>query len=66
MLCYLHVQVKSGRLYMGVPNGKAIEHPLLLQEGRARMKALYLDTEADLPVDMIDLILEKSITYLRQ
>ena len=41
--------------------GRNIDHPALVAGERARMKILFIDPEADLPVDTIDAIFQMGI-----
>lgn len=61
MCCYLWVHKKHKLPYIGVVEGKLINHPDLLQEDRARMKILLIDPGKDLPMDVIDEMLAKVI-----
>lgn len=65
MLCYLWVHKTLHRPYLGIVNGKLIEHPALVMEKRARMKIMLFDADENLPVAAIREILTKAIT-LRQ
>jgi hypothetical protein len=56
-LCYIWIEKKTGRPYLGIVNGKLIEHPRLISEKRSRMKILLLDAGEDLPVELITEIL---------
>ena len=62
MFCYLRINRKSGKPYLGVVDGKYIDHPLLIQEDRKRMKILYLDPEQDLPQEAILCVLQQGVT----
>jgi hypothetical protein len=57
MFCYLWVHKKYHRPYIGIVEGKKIEHPDLIIEKRARMKILLLDPNEDIPIKKIDSIL---------
>ncbi len=61
MFCYLWTHKKNGSPYIGIVEGKKIEHPALIIEDRARMKIMLLDPTADLPMDTIDNILKIAI-----
>jgi len=61
MFCYLWVHKKTNQPYLGIVEGKRIEHPDLLQEKRSRMKILLLDAEKDLPVKKIKKILKEAL-----
>lgn len=65
MCCYLWTHKKLGQPYLGIVEGKRIDHPLLLQEQRNRMKILLLDPEADLPLDTINELLGTMLTFYR-
>ena len=61
MFCYLWVD-KTNRLpYIGIVEGKKIVHPMLVQGSRARMKIMFIDPNADLPLETIDSILKMAI-----
>ena len=61
MFCYLWVHKKNGLPYLGIVEGRKINHPDLIQEGRARMKIMFIDPANDLPMDIIDNVLEMAI-----
>ena len=58
MFCYLWVHKKYGQPYIGIVEGKQINHPDLIIEKRARMKILLLDPAKDIPVKKINAILK--------
>lgn len=66
MFCYLWVRKKTGQPYMGIVEGKHIEHPQLIQENRSRMKILLFDTSKDLPVKAIKIILNQALDLYRK
>jgi hypothetical protein len=57
MMCYLWVHKKLLLPYLGIVEGKRIDHPDLIIEKRARMKILLIDPNKDLPMALIDGIL---------
>ena len=57
MFCYLWQHKKTRRPYLGIVEGKKIDHPLLEIEKRARMKIIQFDAGQDLPLDTIKEIL---------
>jgi len=59
MFCYLWVHKKYYQPYIGIVEGKKIEHPDLIIEKRARMKILLFDPNEDIPVEKIDSILKQ-------
>lgn len=54
--CYLWIDKKRNCPYIGIVNGKNIEHPDLLSEKRAKMKILLIDPKKDIPVEKINSI----------
>ncbi len=63
MFCYLWVHKKNGLPYIGIVEGRRIDHPDLIQEDRARMKIMFVDASADLPVNTIDTILKIALSF---
>ena len=63
--CYLWVHKKFGQPYIGVVEGKLIDHPELIIEKRSRMKILLIDPHADLPVQKIHFILNDALNLCR-
>lgn len=63
MFCYLWVHKKNGLPYIGIVEGKRIDHPDLIIEDRARMKIMLLDPTADLPIETISAILQIAIGF---
>ena len=61
IMCYLWINRKTQQPYLGVMDGKLIEHPQLRSEGRKRVKMLPLDPAGELPLDIIDFVLQRSI-----
>lgn len=60
MFCYLWTHKKFKLPYIGIVEGKQIEHPDLLLEKRARMKILLIDP-IHIPIETVDEILGKAI-----
>ena len=65
MFCYLWTHKKSGLPYIGIVEGKKIDHPALIIEDRARMKIMLLDPETDLPIETIDSILKMALSFYK-
>lgn len=65
MFCYLWVHKKHHQPYIGIVEGKRIEHPDLIIEKRARMKILLLDPTQDVPIIKIDSILNQAIALYK-
>lgn len=63
--CYLWVHKKFKQPYIGIVEGKKINHPQLLLEKRARMKILLLDQHKDMPVNTIRKILKETINLYK-
>ena len=61
MFCYLWTNKKTGQPYIGIVEGRKLEHPLLIQEKRSRMKIMMFDAEKDLPISTITDILKIAI-----
>lgn len=57
--CYLWVHKKYHQPYLGIVDGKKINHPDLIIEKRARMKILLLDADKPIPVKKINAILKE-------
>ena len=66
MFCYLWVHKKYHQPYIGIVEGKLINHPDLLQEKRARMKILLIDPNKDIPVKKINGILKEVLALYRK
>ena len=56
--CYLWIDKNRHCPYIGIVNGKNIEHPDLLSEKRAKMKILLIDPEKDIPLEKINSIFQ--------
>jgi hypothetical protein len=65
MFVYLWTDKKTGQPYLGIVEGRQIEHPLLVAGTRARMKILELDAGKDLPIDTIHDILQAALDLYR-
>lgn len=57
MFCYLWIHKKYQQPYLGIVEGKSIEHPDLILEKRSRMKIMLFDPTKDLPLETIQMIL---------
>ena len=65
MCCYLWTHKVYKQPYLGIVAGKLIDHPLLLQEKRAKMKILLIDPAEDIPIETIHDILKKVVALYR-
>ena len=62
MFCYLWTK-KNGLPYIGIVEGKRIDHPDLILEERARMKILLIDPNIDLPIHTINTVLKTALSF---
>lgn len=65
MFCYLWVHKEKYWPYLGIVDGKLIDHPDLVQEKRARMKIFLIDPTKNIPVKKLNALLKQMMT-LRQ
>jgi hypothetical protein len=63
--CYLWIHKKYGQPYIGIVDGKKIDHPDLLVEKRARMKILLVDAGKNIPIKKINGILKEVLALYR-
>jgi Domain of unknown function (DU1801) len=61
MFCYLWLHKKYKQPYLGIVEGGKIDHPLLIQEKRARMKIMLIDPQKDIPIKIVEGILKKTL-----
>lgn len=66
MFCYLWFHKKYKLPYMGIADGRYIDHISLIMEKRSRMKIMLLDPQKDLPVKEIRSILLQAIALQRK
>jgi Domain of unknown function (DU1801) len=65
MFCYLWVHKKYPQPYIGVVEGKHIDHPDLLTEKRSRIKIMLFNPDEDLPIKTIETILQQALNLYR-
>lgn len=65
MMVYLWVHKKYLQPYIGIVEGKKINHPDLIIEKRARMKILLLDPQKDIPVKKINSVMKEVLALYR-
>ncbi len=65
MFCYLWIDKITGQPYIGVVEGGKINHPILEQGNRARMKILRVNSEEDLPIESIHEVLSEAIKFYK-
>lgn len=65
MFCYLWVHKKNLYPYIGIVEGKEINHPELIIENRSRMKIMLFDPNKDLPLSTIRTILQEALNLYK-
>ena len=61
MFCYIWVSKTTHQPYMGFVEGKHLSHPGLVAGDRSRIKILPVDAEEDIPVELIEDIINHAI-----
>ena len=61
MFCYLWVHKKLGQPYLGIVEGKRLDHPDLIAEKRSRMKIMLFDANKDLPIEKIESLMQQTL-----
>lgn len=61
--CYLWFHKKHQKPYILFVEGKRFNEPILLQEKRSRMKIMLLEPNEDLPLEMINSLLQKALSF---
>lgn len=61
MFCYLWIHKKYKQPYLGMVEGTRLDHPKLIAEKRSRMKIMLFDSNEDLPIEAIEVLLKKAI-----
>ena len=62
MFCYFWVDKKTNQTYIGVVKGKYLNYPELEMGNRTHIKIIRINTNEDLPIETIKLILNKALT----
>lgn len=65
MFCYLWTDKKTGEPYILMVEGKYLDHPELETGSRSRMKIFRVDPGKDLPLKIIENILQKALDLYR-
>ncbi len=65
MFCYLWTDKKTQEPYIGIVEGNRINHPVLEQGKRSRMKIFRINPSQDLPTETIELILNQALYFYR-
>ena len=66
MCCYLWVHKKYRQPYLGIVEGKHINHPGLIFEKRSRMKIFLVDPYKNIPVKEINKILKMMLALYKE
>tara|TARA_R110000868_G_scaffold396971_2_gene669459 strand:- start:40688 stop:40978 length:291 start_codon:yes stop_codon:yes gene_type:complete len=61
--CYLATDKKTNNPYILIVEGRNIEHPLLVQGDRKRMKVLPINPMEDIPISAINEIFTKALQF---
>ena len=65
MFCYLWTDKKTDNPYILFVEGKHLNHPKLEEGNRSRMKVLNINPNKDLPIETIELLLNKALDLYR-
>ena len=66
MFCYLWIDKKTDEPYILMVEGKYLDHPELEEGDRTRMKIFRVDPSRDLPIKIIENILQKALDLYRK
>ncbi|UII20157.1 DUF1801 domain-containing protein [Fulvivirga ligni] len=66
MMCYIWKDKKTQWPYIGVADGKLIDHPLLQVGDRARMAVIPINPYEDLPAEAIKEIVSEAIQIIKR
>lgn len=62
IICYLWIDKKTEEPYILFVQGSLLEHPLLEQGKRAKMKILRINPNTDLPIQTLNSIFELALS----
>ena len=65
MFVFLSIDKKTTEPYILVVEGNRIEHPLLLQGSRAKMKVFHVNPNQDIDIESLNFILSEAIEFYR-
>ncbi|TDX08350.1 DUF1801 domain-containing protein [Flavobacterium sp. S87F.05.LMB.W.Kidney.N] len=65
MFCYLWIYKKLKKPYIGIVEGKHFDEPFLIQEKRSRMKIMMFDVNEDLPLEEIEIVIQKAVNLYK-
>jgi hypothetical protein len=64
--CYLWTDKKTAEPYLLFVEGKSLNHPMLESGDRKRMKILRVDSNSDLPIEVINSLLGDALDLYRK
>jgi hypothetical protein len=65
MFCYIRLDKKTQKPYLGLVEGGKIEHPKLIKGDRSRMKIMLFDANEDLPIDDLNFVLKEAMKFYK-
>jgi Domain of unknown function (DU1801) len=65
MFCYLWTNKTRQQPYIGIVEGRNIDHPKLISENRNRMKIMLIDSSKDLPLQTISTIFKMALKFYK-
>ena len=65
MFCYLWTDKKTNEPYILFVEGKHLNHPLLEEGNRARMKILRINPNKDIPIEVVYELLKEALDLYR-
>ncbi|MGZ2370436.1 DUF1801 domain-containing protein [Ancylomarina sp. YFZ004] len=65
MFCFLNVEKQSDQPYILFVEGGRLDHPSLDRGDRIRMKVFKIDPNLDLPIQIIELLLNNALDLYR-
>lgn len=65
MFCYLWMDKITKQPYIGFVEGNRLNHPKLEQGKRSRMKILRINASEDLPLNLIENLLQEALDFYR-
>ena len=66
MFCYLWTDKKTDEPYILFVEGKHLNHPALETGGRARMKIFRVNPNKDIPIKMVENILQTALDVYKK
>lgn len=66
MFCYIRVDATRLQPYIGMVEGKKLDYPGLEIGTRSRMKVMFFDPEADLPIGVLHAMLNEALDLYRK